>query len=126
MIEEACDLNDCGSLLGLAIRYACQAVEKSDYDDASSFSQLAHCCRACSHLPPNYRQQFGIEATKGQIDSWVLLFFEEADRLEPGRIEERTYSEQWRDKEAAWLQAAELLTKKSATVTPDLTTTSDL
>ena len=116
-------MSDSGHLLGLAIRYACQAVDKSDYLDASSFSQLAHCCRACALLPPGCRQQFGIEETREKIDSWVQLFFDEACRLEPGRIEERTYSEQWRDKEAAWLQAAEQMTKASATATADLTAT---
>ena len=115
LIENTGDMNDSIPLLWSAIRYACQAVEKSDYRDASSFSQLAHCCRACAHLPPNYLRQFGIQETKEKIDSWVQLFFAEACRLEPGRTEERTYSEQWRKKEAAWLQAAEQLTQTSLT-----------
>ena len=114
-------MNNVGPLLGVAIRHACQAVENSDYRDASSFSQLAHCCRACSHLPPSYRQQFSIEETKEKIDSWVLLFFNEARKLEPDRMEERTYSEQWRKREVAWLQTAKQMTATSATATLDRT-----
>ena len=126
VIEQTGNMDDRTSLLGLAIHYACQAIDTSDYHDASSFSQLAHCCRACAYMPPECRQQFGIEETKENIDSWVKLFFDEACRLEPGRTDERTYSEQWRKKEAAWLQAAERMTQRSTTATTDRNATADL
>ena len=114
LIEHTSNMNDSASLLGLATWYACQAVQKSDYRDAGSFSQLAHCCRAISSLPLGYLCQFGIEQSKDEIDSWERLFFDEARRLAPNRTDERT-CEQWRVQESAWLRAAEQMT---ATPTP--------
>ena len=120
LIENARDMSVRAPLLGLATLYACQAVEKSDYRDASSFSQLAHCCRACTHLPPSHLQRFGIEETKEEINSWVLLFFDKTLSLEPGRADDRTHSEQWRAQETVWLRAAEQMADSSAATPPNL------
>jgi len=47
----SCKDNEVSGLLAKAINYACNAIEKSQYLNAASFSQLAHCLCIAALLP---------------------------------------------------------------------------
>ena len=65
-------------LLTKAIEHACNAIEKSQYLDASSFSQLGHCLRIAALLPVGKAPDL---FSKDELNNLVSKYFTEANKL---------------------------------------------
>ncbi|WP_180966574.1 hypothetical protein, partial [Endozoicomonas acroporae] len=86
-------------LLAKAIEHGCNAIEKSQYLDASSFSQLGHCLRIAALLPVEKTQDF---FSKDELNNLVSEYFTEANQLHPYR-QDRLKTEDWRKIERTFL-----------------------
>jgi hypothetical protein len=88
-------------MLAKAIDYACRAVEESNYLDASSFSQLAHCIRIAEHYSESFLLQSG--CTKNELEGLQTEFFNQSNALDPNR-QFLPKEEQWRQAEREYLK----------------------
>ena len=82
-------------LMAKAIEQACNAIEKSQYLDASSFSQLGHCLRIVALLPVGKVPDL---FSKDELNNLVSDYFTEANKLNPYR-QDRLKTEDWRKAE---------------------------
>ena len=95
----SCNDNEVSRLLAKAINYACDAIEKSRYLNAASFSQLAHCIRIAALLPCGKTPD---TFAKNELKNLVSIFFAEANKLAPGR-QDQLKNEVWRRTEREFL-----------------------
>ena len=86
-------------LLAKAIEHACNAVEKSHYLDASSFSQLGHCLRIAALLPDDKAADI---LSKEELNNLAATYFAKANTLAPNRLFQRK-NENWRQIEHDFL-----------------------
>ena len=68
------------------------AIEKSQYLDASSSSQLGHCLRIVALLPVGKAPDL---FSKDELKNLVSDYFTEANKLDPYRLD-RLKTEDWR------------------------------
>ncbi|WP_257294154.1 tetratricopeptide repeat protein, partial [Endozoicomonas sp. YOMI1] len=87
-------------LLTKAIEHACNAIEKSQYLNTSSFSQLGHCLRIAALLPVGNAQDF---FSKDELKNLASEYFTEANKLDPYR-QDRLKNEDWRKTEHDFLE----------------------
>ena len=90
---------DISGLLAKAIEHACNAVEKSHYRHAASFSQLGHCLRIAALLPDGKAADI---LSKDELNNLAATYFTEANRLAPDRLF-RFKNEYWRQIEHDFL-----------------------
>ena len=86
-------------LMAKAIEHVCNAIEKSQYLDASSFRQLGHCLRIAALLPIGKAPDL---FSKDELTNLVSNCFARAIKLAPNR-QDRLKTEDWRKTERAFL-----------------------
>ena len=95
----SCQDKDISGLLTKAIHHACEAIEKSQHLDASSFSQLGHCLRIAASQPLGEALD---SFSKDNLNKLSSFFFNEANRLAPNR-QDQLKNEDWRKRERDFL-----------------------
>ena len=95
----SCQDKDISGLLTKAINHACDAIEKSQHLDASSFSQLGHSIRIAASLPIGKAPD---TFPKDELNKLSSIFFTEANKLAPNR-QDRLKNEDWRNRERDFL-----------------------
>ena len=95
----SCQDKDISGLLTKAINHACDAIEKSQHLDASSFSQLGHSVRIAASLPIG---KVPDTFPKNELKKLSSIFFTEANKLAPNR-QDRLKNEAWRNRERDFL-----------------------
>ena len=95
----SCQDKEISGLLTKAINHACDAIEKSQHLDASSFSQLGHCLRIAASLPVGKALD---TFPKDELNKLFSIFFIEANKLAPNR-QDRLKNEDWRNRERVFL-----------------------
>ncbi len=95
----SCQDKEISGLLTKAINHACDAIEKSQHLDASSFSQLGHSVRIAASLPIGKAPD---TFPKDELNKLSSIFFTEANKLAPNR-QDRLKNEDWRSRERDFL-----------------------
>ncbi len=95
----SCQDKEISGLLTKAINHACDAIEKSQYIDASSLSQLGHCLRIAALLPVGKAPD---TFAKDELNKLSSTFFTEANKRAPNR-QDRLKNEDWRNTERDFL-----------------------
>ena len=94
-----CQDKEISGLLAKAIEHVCNAIEKSHYLNASSFSQLGHCLRIAALLPDEKAADI---LSKDELNNLAATYFAKANTLSPNRLFQLK-NENWRQIEHDFL-----------------------